>query len=234
MLDAAAVGPGTRLLDAGSGAGGASALAAGRGALVNGLDAAAALLAIARERVPDGDFQVGELEALPYGDSIFDAIVAANVVQYVTDPLTALRELRRVSATGGRVAVAVCTGPEECEQHAIIAAVQDLLPAPLGVLECPLSGPGALEVLVAQAGLAIRGGAIVSCPCMYPDRETAVQAQMSAGPFQAAQRLTGEQSLRATVLRALAPYETSTGAVCVCSRSRYVVASPDGDRRPPG
>src|SRR5438093_11813299 len=66
MLDAAAVGPGKRVLDAGCGAGGASMLAAGRGALVNGLDAAEALLAIARERVPDADFRVGDLDALPY------------------------------------------------------------------------------------------------------------------------------------------------------------------------
>ena len=47
MLAAAGVGPGTRVLDAGCGAGGASVLAASRGARVNGLDAAAALLAIA-------------------------------------------------------------------------------------------------------------------------------------------------------------------------------------------
>jgi 2-polyprenyl-3-methyl-5-hydroxy-6-metoxy-1,4-benzoquinol methylase len=40
MLDAAAVGEGMRLLDAGCGAGGASLLAARRGAQVNGLDAA--------------------------------------------------------------------------------------------------------------------------------------------------------------------------------------------------
>src|SRR5947208_11011986 len=72
MLDAAAVGPGTRLLDAGCGAGGASVLAAGWGAQVNGLDAAPALVAIARERVPDGDFRVGDLEALPYADDTFD------------------------------------------------------------------------------------------------------------------------------------------------------------------
>src|SRR5437764_5955317 len=48
MLDAAAVGPGVHVLDAGCGAGGASTLAAHRGAQVNGLDAAEALLAIAR------------------------------------------------------------------------------------------------------------------------------------------------------------------------------------------
>src|SRR5439155_10236663 len=84
MLAAAAVGPGTRVLDAGCGAGGASMLAARRGAHVNGLDAAEALLAIARWRVPDGDFRTGDLEALPYPSGTFDAILVADVLPYVT------------------------------------------------------------------------------------------------------------------------------------------------------
>src|SRR5205085_684328 len=85
MLDAAAVGPGTRVLDAGCGAGGASVLAASRGAHVNGLDAAEALLAIARRRLPDGDFRTGDLEALPYPDGTFDAILVADVLPYLAD-----------------------------------------------------------------------------------------------------------------------------------------------------
>src|SRR5437660_12192874 len=121
MLDAAAVGPGTRVLDAGCGAGGASVLAAGRGAHVNGLDAAEALLAIARERVPDGDFRAGDLEALPYADGTFDAVIVADVLQYVAGPATALRELRRVCALGARLVVAIWGAPDECEQQAIVA-----------------------------------------------------------------------------------------------------------------
>ncbi len=58
------------------------AFAAQRGALVNGLDAAEALLAIARLRVPDGDFRVGDLEILPYAASTFDAVLAADVLPY--------------------------------------------------------------------------------------------------------------------------------------------------------
>src|SRR3954470_15287339 len=96
MLDAAAVGPGTRVLDAGCGAGGASVRAARRGAHVNGLDAAEALLAIARRRLPDGDFRTGDLEALPYPTGTFDAILVADVLPYVADPVAVLRELRRV------------------------------------------------------------------------------------------------------------------------------------------
>src|SRR5688572_5221144 len=66
MLESAAVGEGTRFLDVGCGGGGASVLAARRGAKVAGLDAAEPLINIARERLPEGDFRVGDMEEMPY------------------------------------------------------------------------------------------------------------------------------------------------------------------------
>src|SRR5262249_13788323 len=48
----------TRLLDVGCGAGLAAQLAASRGARVWGLDASAAMLEIARSRVPEGEFRL--------------------------------------------------------------------------------------------------------------------------------------------------------------------------------
>ena len=62
VLDATAVGTGTRLLDVGCGGGFALLLATRRGATVTGLDATAALLDIARERVPAASLVVGDLE----------------------------------------------------------------------------------------------------------------------------------------------------------------------------
>lgn len=59
MLDVTGVGEGVRLLDVGCGGGGASFLAAERGAIVSGLDASAPLIDIARERVPSRDFRSG-------------------------------------------------------------------------------------------------------------------------------------------------------------------------------
>jgi SAM-dependent methyltransferase len=232
MLDAAAVGPGTRVLDAGCGAGGASVLAAGRGAQVNGLDAAEALLAIARERVPDGDFCVGDLEALPYADGTFDAILAADVLPYVADPAAALRELRRVCTPGGRVVLAIWGAPGECEQRAIVAAVRAILPRPLDEEPFALSAPGVFDALVAQAGLAVVGSGTVACPCTYPDQETAWLAQASAGPLQAALRVVGAAPLKTAVLRALAPYTTRTGSVHLENHFRYVTATPHDDGRP--
>jgi SAM-dependent methyltransferase len=232
MLDAAAVSPGTRVLDTGCGAGGASRLAAGRGALVNGLDAAPALLAIARERVPDADFCVGDLEALPYGDGIFDAIIAADVLPYVADPGAALSELRRVCAPRGRVVTAVWGRPEECEQQAIVTALRRIVPTPLGAEPFALSALGVLDALVAHAGLRVIGRGAVGCPCVYPDVETAWQALVAAGPLQAALRVVGERQLKAVVRAALVPYATGTGGVRLEHRFRYVTAVPDEDQRP--
>ena len=65
MLDATDVGVGTAVLDAGCGGGGASVLAHGRGAVVSGLDASQPLVDVARDRVPQGEFRVGDLEMLP-------------------------------------------------------------------------------------------------------------------------------------------------------------------------
>ncbi|WP_198376082.1 class I SAM-dependent methyltransferase [Neoroseomonas rubea] len=89
VLDHAGAGPGTRHLDVGCGAGMAAALSAGRGAAVSGLDAAEALLEIARERTPGGDFRLGDVEALPFEDDAFDV----DTHWSYPDEATALRGL---------------------------------------------------------------------------------------------------------------------------------------------
>jgi Methyltransferase domain len=59
-FEAAKVTKGTRLLEAGCGAGLALQVAAKRGASVSGIDAAQSLVAIARERLAGADIRVGE------------------------------------------------------------------------------------------------------------------------------------------------------------------------------
>jgi SAM-dependent methyltransferase len=235
MLDAAAVGPATHLLDAGCGAGGASALAARRGARVNGLDASEALLAIARRRVPEGDFLLGDLEALPYADSTFTTIIAADVLPYVIRPVAALCELRRVCRSEGQVLIALWGRQEECEQHAIAAALCRVLPTPLGEEPFRLSATGTLDALVTQADLRLVGAGDVICRCDYPDLDTAWQALAAAGPMQAALRVLGQRRLKTIVLEALTPFVTDHGGVCLKNRFRYITAvpAPVGERRAP-
>jgi hypothetical protein len=99
------VASGTRYLDVGCGAGMAAQVAAMRGAQVSGIDAAEALLAIAPQCTPEGDFPHGDLEELPFDDRSFDVVAVFNSFQYAGNPVVALREARRVNRPGGVVVI---------------------------------------------------------------------------------------------------------------------------------
>ena len=91
-------------LDAGCGTGFQAAVLQALGYRTHGIDIAAALLAVARRRLPDARFVRGRLESLPYADGRFDAIVCGgSTLSFVADPGGALRELGRVLLPGGRL-----------------------------------------------------------------------------------------------------------------------------------
>ncbi|KAK9837354.1 hypothetical protein WJX81_008638 [Elliptochloris bilobata] len=76
---------------------------------VTGLDQAPDVLELARataaERgVSNVSFAVGDVHALDYADGAFDVVHTHQVLQHITDPVQALREMRRVTAPGGLVA----------------------------------------------------------------------------------------------------------------------------------
>nr|WP_155885111.1 methyltransferase domain-containing protein [Actinomadura flavalba] len=50
-------------------------------------------------------FEVADVGALPFPDGAFDVVHAHQVLQHVSDPVAALREMRRVARRGGIVAV---------------------------------------------------------------------------------------------------------------------------------
>jgi SAM-dependent methyltransferase len=227
MLDALQVAPGSRFLDAGCGAGGASLLAAERGAQVSGIDASKALIAIAWRRMPAGDFQTGDLETLPYSDGAFDCVVACNSVQYAADPIAALRELRRVCAPSGQVAVAIWSPPELCDMRVVFQAVREALPpSTSGGGPLPVA-PGVLEGMMQQAGLTVSGGGEVDCPFEYPDEAIFWRAMRSAGVIQEALRVAGDEQLRSSILGAVRPYRTPAGGFRLENRFRYLIAARD-------
>ena len=76
--------PGQRVLDIGCGTGVFLRLVADRGAKPFGLDASEALLAIARERLPEADLRVGEMERLCYADGSFDLVTGFNLSSTVS------------------------------------------------------------------------------------------------------------------------------------------------------
>lgn len=226
MLTATGVGTGTKLLDAGCGAGGMSILASQMGAEVSGFDATEALLGVAGEAVPEGEFRSGDLESLPYGDGAFDVVLAANSVQYAADPVAALFELKRVTKSGGRMAVAVWGQAENCEFRHILKAVAGAMPEPpKGGGPFALSEPDALESLLAKAGINTDGRGEVACPFDYKDIETAWRATACAGPLQGAMRAAGEGPVKDAVRGAAQGFVTNGGAVHLDNTMIYVTAS---------
>ncbi|RQX13098.1 class I SAM-dependent methyltransferase [Micromonospora arida] len=112
LLDAANVGAGTRVLDAGTGSGTVARLACARHASVVAVDAEPSMVELVRDRVPSVDeVRLASLPHLPFASRSFDAAVANFVINHVGDPLAAIIELRRVVRSAGRVAVTVWPYP---------------------------------------------------------------------------------------------------------------------------
>lgn len=221
-LAALGVTSGTRFLDAGCGAGGASMLAAALGCEVTGLDASQALLAIARERLPAAQFLFGDLEELPFPPACFDAALAANSIIFADDIRQALRELRRVIRPGGRLAVTSWGKPEECEMRDVFAAVASALPQrPPGGGPFAWAADGALTGLLTGIGLVdiAEGGS--QCDFQYPEFEAFWRAQTSAGNYQPALQAVGPDRLRRTLAEALRPYTRADGTIVLRNVYRW-------------
>lgn len=147
---------GQRALDVGCGPGALTRLLVGRlGAeQVAAVDPAPPFVAAVRERCPGVDARQASSDDLPFADATFDVVTAQLVVHFMRDPVAGLREMGRVTAPGGQVAVSVWdhaggSGPLEPFWAAVRAADVE---AP-DESELPGTHQGDLARLAAQAGL---------------------------------------------------------------------------------
>lgn len=105
------VGPGTRVLDAGCGAGGMAVALARAGATVEALDPGEQqrlATRIAADEAGVGHLVTvrdGDVTGLPYSDASFDLVWCSRVLHHVRDMRAGANELARVVQGGGRVAI---------------------------------------------------------------------------------------------------------------------------------
>jgi ubiquinone/menaquinone biosynthesis C-methylase UbiE len=78
----------------------------GRGR-VAGLDRNQGMLAVAGRLRPDLEWHEGDAAELPFADASFDAVLCQSALMFFPDRVAALREMARVAAPGGTVAVQV-------------------------------------------------------------------------------------------------------------------------------
>ena len=116
LLDAARLRRGERVLDVACGSGVVTRLAAelvGTKGAVAGLDINPAMLGVARSVRSSGaaiEWYEASAESLPLTDGAFDVVLSSLGLQFVANKATALREMRRVLAPDGRLAIAT-VGP---------------------------------------------------------------------------------------------------------------------------
>jgi ubiquinone/menaquinone biosynthesis C-methylase UbiE len=97
-----------RLLDIGCGVGQAARRALNEGAgRVAGIDVASDMIAIAKDGLPEGDFQLGSGDALPWEENSFSHVLSIESLYYHTDPVKTLGEACRVLEPGGRTGMAI-------------------------------------------------------------------------------------------------------------------------------
>jgi SAM-dependent methyltransferase len=110
-LDMLGLRPGLSVLEAGCGVGivaRALARTVGPRGHVVALDLSELIITEARKRHESGlsvTYEVGDVTALPHPDGTFDIVRCERVLQHLTDPDQAMRELARVARPGGRVCV---------------------------------------------------------------------------------------------------------------------------------
>lgn len=114
LLDRIGVAPGVRLLDVGTGSGGAVAIpAAQRGADVVGADITDAWFPAARRRAGEAgveiDWVVGDAVALPFEDASFDVVTSTFGHMFAPDQRAAARELVRVCRPAATIALCCWT-----------------------------------------------------------------------------------------------------------------------------
>ncbi len=151
-----------RVLDVAAGNGNVTLAAARRGCLVTSTDYVGALLergaARAQAEGLDVTFRTADVEALPFADGAFDAVVSTFGVMFAPDHATSAKEMARVCRSDGRIGLANWTPDGFIGQ--LFKTLGKHVPPPAGVQPPPLWGTeGHVRTLFGD-----RAAAIVAVP----------------------------------------------------------------------
>ena len=194
------VGEGVRMLDVACGAGLAVELAGLLGARCAGIDASPRLVAVARDRSPDADLRVGDVDDLPWDDGSFDVVTSFRGIWGTTPD--AVAEVYRVLVPGGRIGLTVW-GHIKASPGAWALSPFTLAASPKVENQAAmvaLGRPGAGEALLEGAGFTDVKRVDIPFVFEFPDPDAYARALATTGPaFEAVQAVGEAAFLEAAV-----------------------------------
>jgi SAM-dependent methyltransferase len=174
FADFAGVEAGQRVLDVGCGPGALTAELVRRLGPVSvaAVDPSAQFVEAVQARLPEVELLQAFAEALPFRAETFDAALAQLVVQFMADPVEGLREMRRVTRTGGVVAASLWDHPGgRGPLSPYWEAVAGLHPGAEDESKRPGTSEGGLAELFRKAGLEVTADTEMSVSVEHPTFE---------------------------------------------------------------
>ena len=199
-----------------------------------GVDPSEGFVARAREIVTDSrvTFLVGEAEALPVKVDEFDRVVSALMLNFVPDKVKALKEMKRVARSDGRVCFYVWDYPNAGVEfmRAFWSAAVLLDPGASELGEggrFPFCNPSGLRALPDEAGLVVNWIKAVETPTVFSDFDDYWRPfTLGAGPapgYCASLSSEKREELRATLQERLPTQDD--GSIRLSARAWAVEAS---------
>lgn len=234
VADAAQIQPGDRVLDVACGTG---ILARevhsriGPTGQVTGMDRNPGMLAVAGQLAPTIDWREGVAESLPFPDESFDCVVSQFGLMFFSDRREALREMQRVLAANGHLAVAVWDSLDQIPAYASEVALleqmagqraADALRAPFA-----LGDRKDLAAMFAEAGVRSAGITTHYGTAQFPSVRTLVEADLRGWLPMMGVVLAEDQidHILREAERALGSYTTSDGRVSFRLSAHIVAAT---------
>jgi ubiquinone/menaquinone biosynthesis C-methylase UbiE len=195
LLDHAQINEGDSILDIACGPGTVANVAAkrtGNKGRVMGLDISPAMLDVAKGKTQsDGSAAIEYVESPAYPlqalDNQFDVTVCQQGLQFFPERVEALKEMLRITKTGGRIAVAVWGPIEECELFFhLYSAMAETIPSEIAeMLKAPFYLHNTKEVfeIAHEAGFKNADVRTVSFPLVFEQGMKQASRVLEAAPF---------------------------------------------------
>jgi predicted O-methyltransferase YrrM len=232
LCDAAGIRAGQNVLDVACGTGIVARTAAERtgAAHVTGVDLNEAMLTVARRVRAGINWRQGDAAALPLADRSFDAVLCQMALMFFPDRIGALREMGRVAARSGTVAVLVpaSLGAQPAYGPFVDMAARHAGPEARSLLNTYFACGDLddLTSLFGQAGLQVTGTGTHTGTARFPSADALVTTEVESTPLR--ERISDEtyDRIRCGTRDVLGPFTRPDGALEAPFEVHVVAARP--------